>query len=74
LTFLRTQIKNYPKSLIKSTKNPTCIHPLLLGPWIPFISVISIPVTGFLLSAIFTTEGIGLKYYPGKSSDAEFWA
>jgi len=73
LDFSKTSISNLPKSSIKSTKNPTCIHPLPIGPWIPFISVSSIPVTGSWLSAIFTTEGIGLKYYPGKNSDAGFW-
>jgi len=73
LTFLRTQIKNYPKSLIKSTKNPTCIHPLPLGPWIPFISVSSTPVTGSWLFGLGFLM-IGLVFLSGKSSDAGFWA
>jgi hypothetical protein len=74
LDFSKTSISNLPKSSTKSTKNSTCIHPLPLDSWILFITVISIPVTGSWLSAIFTTEGIGLKYYPGKSSDTGFWA
>ena len=75
LGFSKKSNQNYPKSLTKSTKNTTCIHPLPLGSWIPFISVSSTPTLGSKISALwsrFSDDRIGI--FIRQSSDAGFWA